>query len=302
MKAIRVHEFGGPAGFCVTVLLLCSWVRRPRATRRERARRRSPIPKRRCARPCRGFVRRSARGLMRRSFRRSLPPTAARSGNDWAAKLPLFRVEKLAGFFAMAVSRAQRDAAQPAGRRAGIQRDAARRRPRAAGHGAAAEFPALRLPGPRGRRVEGGPDADSAALARSRGRKRRSSRSAARRSAGSPTTRTWSRLKHFLIFAHTGPLPAQQTAQLLEELYDNFQPVFPFDLGLPPPANPPADAGNPARTSANRAHRPGLAATPPVEAAALPFSPGPDPYMIVFLFSYHQTYLQFAERHDPAAP
>jgi hypothetical protein len=87
--------------------------------------------------------------------------------------------------------------------------------------------------------------------------------------------------KHFLIFAHTGPVPAQQAAQLLEELYDNFQQVFPFDLGMPPAE--PAAAGKPIAEV----------------RAALPYSPGPDPYMIVFLFSYHQTYLKFAERHDP---
>ena len=40
--------------------------------------------------------------------------------------------------------------------------------------------------------------------------------------------------------------PAQTAAQLLEELYDNFQQVFPFDLGIPPRAQPAsADAGNP---------------------------------------------------------
>ena len=90
--------------------------------------------------------------------------------------------------------------------------------------------------------------------------------------------------EHFLIFAHTGPIPAQTAAQLLEELYDNFQQVFPFDLGVSTAA-PAEPAGLPAGTGEPR--------------PALPYSPGPDPYMIVFLFSYHQTYLKFAERHDP---
>jgi hypothetical protein len=95
--------------------------------------------------------------------------------------------------------------------------------------------------------------------------------------------------KHFLIFAHTGPVPAQTAAQLLEELYDNFQQVFPFDLGI----SPLADSGVTQSQT-------GTSSEPASEAhAALPYSPGPDPYMIVFLFSYHQTYLKFAERHDP---
>ena len=42
--------------------------------------------------------------------------------------------------------------------------------------------------------------------------------------------------EHFLIFAHTGPVPAQTAAHSLEELYDNFQQVFPFDLGVRRPA------------------------------------------------------------------
>ena len=117
--------------------------------------------------------------------------------------------------------------------------------------------------------------------------------------------------KHFLIFAHTGPMPAQTAAQLLEELYDNFQQVFPFDLGITPRAQPGApDAGNPAPADAGAtrsllagAALPAGPGAPDASggAAPLPYSPGPDPYMIVFLFSYHQTYLKFAERHDPAA-
>ena len=108
--------------------------------------------------------------------------------------------------------------------------------------------------------------------------------------------------KHFLIFAHTGPLPAQQTAQLLEELYENIQPVFPFDLGISPSANSPSPGvGNPASAETANMSLPAAPGLPAAvaETAALPYSPGPDPYMIVFLFSYHQTYLQFAERHDP---
>jgi hypothetical protein len=97
--------------------------------------------------------------------------------------------------------------------------------------------------------------------------------------------------RHFLIFAHTGPLPAQATSQLLEELYDNFQQVYPFDLGATPSA-PPAPSEEPSAPVS-------LASAGPREM--LPFSPGPDPYMVVFLFSYHQTFLEFAKRHDPMA-
>jgi len=78
--------------------------------------------------------------------------------------------------------------------------------------------------------------------------------------------------EHFLIFARTGPVPAQRTARLLEELYRDFQEVFPFDLG---------------------AHLQAGTTRPAI--------PGPDPYMVVFLFSSRDTYRRFIARHDPGA-
>ena len=216
----------------------------------------------------------------------------AREIREWlAGKLPLFRVENLAGFFAVAVSRAKRDAAQPAPE-AGPEFDVTLT---AANRARLDVEPLLSFrPSVYMTREDGAWKVDlTLTLQRSRGlRPKEEIVSICRRALrGIADDADLVETEHFLIFAHTGPLPAQTAAQLLEELYDNFGQVFPFDLGMPLRAQPAsADAGNPAPADA------GAAAEP-----ALPFSPGPDPYMIVFLFSYRQTYLEFAKRHDPAA-
>lgn len=232
-----------------------------------------------------------------------LPTVTAADGRTirerLSLKLPLFRVGDLAGFFAEAASRARRNAAQP-------------------GPDAEPEFN-VTLPDADHARLDVAPLLSfrrSVYLAREDGgwkvdltltlRRAREPRpkeeiiSICRQALrGIAEDADLAETKHFLIFAHTGPVPAQTTAQLLEELYDNFQQVFPFDLGISPPAQPASpDAGNPAPADSGATRSPPDAFS---EArAALPYSPGPDPYMIVFLFSYHQTYLQFAERHDPA--
>ena len=268
------------SGFCVTVLLLCSWVASPASDAPEDSDSETAV---------REAVSRFRAAVGEGTYEALLPTVAAADAREirerLAAKLPLFRVEKLAGFFAMAVSRAKRDSAQPAA-------------------DAGPEFSVTVTEADRARldiepllsfrpsvymvREDGAWKVDlTLTLQRSRApRPKEEIVSICRRALhGIADDADLVETEHFLIFAHTGPLPAQTAAQLLEELYDNFQQVFPFDLGMPPRAQPAsADAGNPA----------------PVEPA-LPFSPGPDPYMIVFLFSYHQTYLQFAERHDPAA-
>ena len=206
-----------------------------------------------------------------------------------AGKLPLFRVENLAGFFGEAVSGARRDAAPP-------------------GPDAEPEFNVTLTDPDRARldvepllsfrrsvymlREDGAWKVDlTLTLRRTREPRPKEEIISICRQAlrGIADDADLVETNHFLIFAHTGPAPAQTAAQLLEELYGNFQKVFPFDLGLPPPAKPAApEAGNSAPSDAGEA---GL---------ALPYSPGPDPYMIVFLFSYHQTYVKFAERHDPS--
>jgi hypothetical protein len=206
-------------------------------------------------------------------------------------KLPLFRVGDLAGFFSEASSRSRRDAARP-------------------GPDAEPEFNVTLADADHARldvepllsfrrpvylvREDGGWKVDLAlTLRRAREPRPKEEIISICRQAlqGIADDADLVETKHFLIFAHTGPVPAQQAAQLLEELYDNFQQVFPFDLGISPSAEPAA-AGEPASPDAS--------GEPIGELrSALPYSPGPDPYMIVFLFSYHQTYLQFAERHDP---
>jgi len=88
--------------------------------------------------------------------------------------------------------------------------------------------------------------------------------------------------EHFLIFARTGPTSARNAARLLDELYHDFQRIFPFDL-----------RGSPSRESP-------ASAAPGTEAEnVVPAIRGPHPYMVVFLFSNKKTYEQFAARHDP---
>jgi hypothetical protein len=273
------------AGACVTILLLCSWAALPASAAPEGSDSETAI---------REAALRFRAAVGDGTYEALLPTVTSADAREirerLAGKLPLFRVENLAGYFADAVSRARRDAAQP-------------------GPEAEPEFSVTLTAAERARldvepllsfrpsvymlREDGAWKVDLAlTLQRSRGpRPKEEIISICRRALrGIADDADLVETKHFLIFAHTGPLPAQTAAQLLEELYDNFQQVFPFDLGMPPRAQPAsADAGNPAPADA------GAAAEP-----ALPFSPGPDPYMIVFLFSYRQTYLQFAERHDPA--
>ena len=230
-----------------------------------------------------------------RSYKALLPTVTTADGRAIQERLsinvPLFRVEELERFFANAVARSRRNEAQPE-------------------EGAEPEFN-VTLPDADHARLDVEPllsfrnsvylvreDGDwkvDLALTLRRTREPRPKeeivsicRQALR---GIAEDADLVETKHFLIFAHTGPVPAQTAAQLLEELYENFQQAFPFDLGISsngPSASPDAAGG------------------PVVEAAAeardaLPFSPGPDPYMVVFLFSYRQTFLQFAERHDPVA-
>jgi hypothetical protein len=202
-------------------------------------------------------------------------------------KLPLFRVEDLAGFFAEASSRARRDAARPGPEFNVTLADA--------DHARLDVEPLLSFRHPVYLvREDGGWKVDlTLTLRRSREPRPKEEIISICRQAlrGIAEDADLVETKHFLIFAHTGPVPAQQAAQLLEELYDNFQQVFPFDLGISPPAEPPSPDAS------------GETAGAPIgePRAALPYPPGSDPYMIVFLFSYHQEYLKFAEQYDPGA-
>ncbi len=106
--------------------------------------------------------------------------------------------------------------------------------------------------------------------------------------------------EHFLIFAHTGPVPAQTTAELLEELYRDFQKPFPFDLArFQSPESAKSDALGPDRAGSRVRAIAAPGSSGP--QAPVPAIRGPDPYMIVFLFSYKNTYRQFAARHAPDA-
>ena len=106
--------------------------------------------------------------------------------------------------------------------------------------------------------------------------------------------------EHFLIFAHTGPIPAQTAAQLLEELYRDFQRIFPFDLGSSPPPESAGSDTSSSGLSGVRAPGDGRARSSGPDSP-VPLIRGPDPYMVVFLFSYGKTYRQFVARHDPGA-
>ena len=267
---------------CVVVLLLCSWAASPASGAPDVSDSETAV---------REAVARFRAAVREGTYEALLPTVTSADGREirerLAGKLPLFRVENLAGFFAEAVSRARR-AAPP-------------------GPDAEPEFNVTATDPDRARldvepllsfrhsvyllREDGAWKVDlSLTLRRARAPRPKEEIISICRQAlrGIADDADLVETKHFLIFAHTGPVPAQTAAQLLEELYDNFQKVYPFDLGLPPPSKPAApEAGNPALADAGEA---------PV---ALPYSPGPDPYMIVFLFSYHQTYVKFAERHDP---
>ncbi|MGD0999694.1 MAG: hypothetical protein ABSA67_03250 [Candidatus Brocadiia bacterium] len=270
-------------GACVAILLLCSWAARPATAAPEDSDSETAV---------REAVSRFRAAVGEGTYEAIIPTVASADAREirerLAAKLSLFRVEDLARFFAMAVSRAKRDAAEPAPD-TGPEFSVTLTEPE---HARLDIEPLLSFrPSVYMLREDGAWKVDlTLTLQRSSGpRPKEEIVSICRRALrGIADDADLVETKHFLIFAHTGPLPAQSAAQLLEELYDNFQQVFPFDLGIQPRAQPAsADAGNPA---------PADAVEPP-----LPFSPGPDPYMIVFLFSYHQTYLKFAERHDPAA-
>ncbi len=69
---------------------------------------------------------------------------------------------------------------------------------------------------------------------------------------------------HFLILAHTGPIPAKKTGELLEELYIEFERAFP----LTPRGAPPRFRGA-------------------------------YPYSVVFLFDRSESYRSFAAKHNP---
>ncbi len=287
---------------CAAILLLCSWAAPASAAPAEAG----PPEVSDSEAAVREAVWRFRSAIHEGSYKALLPTVASADGRAIQERLglkaPIFRVSDLQGFFAEAVSRARRGAAQPD---PDAEPEFTVTLPDA-GHARLDVEPLLSFRPSVYLVLEDGAWKVDLTLTLRRLRQPRPKeeivsicREALR---GIAEDADLVETKHFLIFAHTGPLPAQQTAQLLEELYENIQPVFPFDLGLSPPANPPQpDAGNPAGADAANPSLPtgpGLADAAP-EAAALPYSPGPDPCMIVFLFSYHQTYLQFAERHDP---
>lgn len=106
--------------------------------------------------------------------------------------------------------------------------------------------------------------------------------------------------EHFLIFANTGPTPARTAEQLLEKLYRDFQLLFLSDLSDSsssaqdrpvPKKSPPADSGM---------HR-NDAAAPSETHASIAHVRGTYPYMVVFLFSYRETFRRFAAQHNPGA-
>ena len=79
--------------------------------------------------------------------------------------------------------------------------------------------------------------------------------------------------EHFLLLTHTGPEPTRAAIEALEALYNEFQERFPFDQG--------------------RDDAPGAPSVARVT--------GPDPYMVVFLFSHAPTYRKFTERYAPGS-
>ena len=239
---------------CIAILLLCPWAASLVSAAPEGSDSETAV---------REAVGRFRAAVGEGNYEALLPTVASADAREirerLAAKLPLFRVEDLAGFFAMAVSRAKRDAAQP---------------PLEAGP----EFSVTLTEAERARldvepllsfrpsvymlREDGAWKVDlTLTLQRSRGPRPKEEIVSICRQAlrGIADDADLVETQHFLIFAHTGPLPAQTAAQLLEELYDNFQQAFPFDLGIAPPAQAAsADVDNSAPA-----------------AAALPFSPGP---------------------------
>jgi hypothetical protein len=280
---------------CAVILLLCSWAAssasaapdpagKPQVSESEAA--------------VREAVSRFRAAVREGTYDALMPTLTAASGREIRErldrKLPIFRVESLAGFFAEAVPRNRPDAAHPDPKAEPVFNVTLTD----ADHARLDVEPLLSFRHPVYMVREDGDWRIDLPLTLRRSREPRPKEeiiSVCRQALrGIADDADLVETKHFLIFAHTGPVPAQTAAQLLEELYGNFQQVFPFNLGISPPEKPTAAGKSPSPDA------PSLPAEPAGNArVVLSYSPGPDPYMVVFLFSYRQTYIKFAERHDP---